>query len=58
MGKASPYTYAKLEQDFTTEKTRTFLLYPEDTKNAVGVRIKYTVDTKQYQTAAINQVLH
>lgn len=35
-----------------------FCYSPEDTKNAVGVRIKYTIDTKQYQTAAINQVLH
>ena len=35
-----------------------FCYSPEDTKNAVDVRIKFTIDTKQYQTAAINQVQH
>lgn len=30
-----------------------FCYSPEDTKNAVDVRIKYTIDTKQYQTSAV-----
>ena len=36
MGKASPYTNAKLEQDFTTEKTRTFLLFTRRHKKRCG----------------------